>query len=196
MIPAAFQLGLGIPDMDNDMVQIDIRQFVPTDLPDLLHIDHSYHTDFVWQMEVNQEEKEIKVKFKEVRLPRSMRVDYPRTIENIADLIDTRLLTLVATKNDQLVGYISVDVVGSIHIVNITDIAVLRRLRKQGIGSALVLAVQSWLTQKGIHQVQLEMQSKNHPAINLANKLGYEFCGYSDRYYPNQDIALFFGRRV
>ena len=41
-----------------------------------------------------------------------------------------------------------------------------------------------------------EMQSKNYPGISMANKLGYEFCGYSDRYYTNQDIALFFAKRI
>jgi hypothetical protein len=41
-------------------------------------------------------------------------------------------------------------------------------------------------------QLFLEMQSKNIPAIRLATKMGSVFSGYSDRYYPNQDIALFF----
>jgi RimJ/RimL family protein N-acetyltransferase len=42
----------------------------------------------------------------------------------------------------------------------------------------------------------LEMSSKNSPAIRLAQKLGYEFCGYNDAYYELQDIALFFGRLI
>jgi RimJ/RimL family protein N-acetyltransferase len=42
----------------------------------------------------------------------------------------------------------------------------------------------------------LETQSKNHPCIRLAQKFGYEFCGYNDRYYPTQDVALFFGRAL
>ena len=36
------------------------------------------------------------------------------------------------------------------------------------------------------------MQSKNNPAIRLAQKMGFAFAGYSDRYYRDQDIALFF----
>jgi len=38
----------------------------------------------------------------------------------------------------------------------------------------------------------LEMQSKNYPAISLARKMGFVFSGYSDRYYPDREIALFF----
>jgi hypothetical protein len=37
------------------------------------------------------------------------------------------------------------------------------------------------------------MQSKNYPAIAFCKKQGMAYCGYSDRYYANQDIALFFG---
>jgi ribosomal protein S18 acetylase RimI-like enzyme len=40
----------------------------------------------------------------------------------------------------------------------------------------------------------LEMQPKNYPAIQLAQKLGFDFCGYNDRYYANRDIALFFAK--
>jgi ribosomal protein S18 acetylase RimI-like enzyme len=42
----------------------------------------------------------------------------------------------------------------------------------------------------------LDMQSKNYPAIRLAQKMGFVFSGYSDHYYPNQDIALFFSLDV
>jgi RimJ/RimL family protein N-acetyltransferase len=40
----------------------------------------------------------------------------------------------------------------------------------------------------------IELQSKNHAAIRLVQKLGYEFCGYNDQYYATRDVALFFGR--
>jgi RimJ/RimL family protein N-acetyltransferase len=40
------------------------------------------------------------------------------------------------------------------------------------------------------------MLSKNNAAIRLAQKLGYEFCGYNDHYYETQDIAIFFGRTL
>jgi ribosomal protein S18 acetylase RimI-like enzyme len=70
------------------------------------------------------------------------------------------------------------------------------RYRRQGIASALVLAAQSWAVQRKDGRVLLEMSSKNNPAIRLAQKLGFEFCGYNDQYYESQDIALFFGRLI
>lgn len=178
------------------MLEIEIQPYIPEDLPALLRIDHSYHTDYAWQMEVKQEINEIQTRFKEVRLPRSMRVDYPRKVEDLGTLLASREFTCVAHKQSEVIGYASVVPGSSRNLGVITDVVVLRRYRKQGVGSALVRALQSWLSQRGFRQVQMEMQSKNHPAISLANKLGFDFCGYSDRYYENKDIALFFGRRL
>jgi ribosomal protein S18 acetylase RimI-like enzyme len=77
-----------------------------------------------------------------------------------------------------------------------TDLAVLRRLRRQGIGSALVLASQEWAAQHDSRYLVLEMQPKNFPALKLVQKLGFDFCGYNDRYYKNHDIGLFFAKAV
>jgi len=46
------------------------------------------------------------------------------------------------------------------------------------------------------HNLVLEMQPKNHPAIQLALKLGFEFCGYNDRHYVNHEIGIFFGKSL
>lgn len=178
------------------MTNIEILPLATQDLPYLERIDHSYHTDYVWQMEINSDIMEISIRFKEVKLPRSMRVSYPRDLNDFSDKLQGCDLTLVAHNDGEPVGYATVITDNSQILGMVSDIAVLRRLRRQGIGSSLILAVQNWLAQKGYTQIQLEMQSKNYPAINLASKLGFEFCGFSDRYYSNQDIAIFFGRRM
>jgi hypothetical protein len=36
------------------------------------------------------------------------------------------------------------------------------------------------------------MQTKNYPAISFCQKHGMTFCGFNDRHFANQDIALFF----
>jgi hypothetical protein len=30
----------------------------------------------------------------------------------------------------------------------------------------------------------------------MAQKLGFEFCGYNDRYFANRDIGLFFAKSL
>jgi ribosomal protein S18 acetylase RimI-like enzyme len=58
----------------------------------------------------------------------------------------------------------------------------------------LLEAANQWALAHSLARVMLEVQTKNHPAIAFAQKNGFQFCGYNERYYPNGDIALFFSR--
>jgi ribosomal protein S18 acetylase RimI-like enzyme len=68
--------------------------------------------------------------------------------------------------------------------------------RRQGFGSRLIKAARRWALEQNLLQLMLEIQTKNHPAISFAQKHGFQFCGYNERYYPNGDIALFFSLSV
>ncbi|KAA3648118.1 MAG: GNAT family N-acetyltransferase [Chloroflexi bacterium] len=178
------------------MSDISIRPAVAADLEYLVHMDHSYHTDFVWQMDMQNNEHQVGVTFRETRLPRSMRVEYPRDFSSLMDDWLKRSAVLVGENKDELVGYVGLMLGIAPKSTWVTDFVVLRRLRRQGYGSSLLAAAQSWAREQGSRRLVIEMQSKNYPGISMANKLGYEFCGYSDRYYTNQDIAIFFAKRI
>jgi ribosomal protein S18 acetylase RimI-like enzyme len=178
------------------MTEVVVRPLALVDLPVVVEMDHSYHTDYVWQMDFQSQEQETKVSFREVRLPRSMRVEYPYDTTRLADEWKTRSIILVAEREEETVGYVSLSVGQSPGMIMVSDFAVLRRLRRHGIGAVLLRAAQTWSAEQNADRLVLEMQSKNYPAICLAYKLGFEFCGYNDRYYANQDIALFFAKRV
>lgn len=178
------------------MTEIQVRPLALADIAGLAALDPSYHTDYVWQMEVRNEDGELTTRFREVRLPRSMRVDYPREPQALAEDWQARLAVLVAERGEEAIGYIGLAAGMAAGGLVASDLVVGRRFRRQGAGSALVRAAQTWAKQQGHKRLMLEMQSKNHPAISLALKLGFEFCGYNDRYYDNQDIALFFARNV
>ncbi|MEK6220835.1 MAG: hypothetical protein N2D54_01130 [Chloroflexota bacterium] len=60
--------------MDN----LVVRPIALEDLNIIFDMDHSYHTDYVWQLDVQSTDREYNVRFREVRLPRSMRVEYPK----------------------------------------------------------------------------------------------------------------------
>ena len=92
------------------------------------------------------------------------------------------------------VGYVSLMLDIAPHTAWVTDLVVVRRLRRQGIGSALLLAAQEWGENHACRRILLELQPKNHAAIHMVQKLGFDFCGYNDLYYTNHDIALFFAR--
>lgn len=178
------------------MPEIEIRPAIAQDIPSLVAIDHNYTTDYVWQMEIQSEERLVGVSFREIRLPRSVRVAYPHKVEALTEDWNQRAGVLVALFEDQPVGYISLMLNVAPLTAWVSDLAVIRRLRRQGIGSTLVLAGQELSSNLGCHRMVLEMQPKNYAIIQLVKKLGYDFCGYNERYYANHDIGLFFGKSV
>lgn len=178
------------------MPQIEIRQAEPEDIPFLTKLDHFFETTYVWQMERNQDIGEINLGFRKVRLPRSVRVDYPRPPEVLEQDLRHKTVVLAASLNHDLVGYISLLEQPATQSAWITDLAVHYDLRRKGIGTALVISAHEWAARHRLRWMTMEMQSKNYPAICLASKLGYEFCGFNEHYYANQDIVLFFGSYI
>jgi GNAT superfamily N-acetyltransferase len=176
------------------MPEIQIRPVVADDIPKLITLDHDYVSDHVWQMDIQQEEGDIQIAFRLVTLPRSVRVEYPRPPSALAENWSRRSGLLAAVLQEEIIGYTGFTTEYAPLTTWVTDLVVMRRLRRQGIGSALILAVQQWAKQKRSQRILMEMQPKNYPAICLTQKLGFDLCGYNDRYYANHDIALFFGK--
>jgi ribosomal protein S18 acetylase RimI-like enzyme len=178
------------------MPEIEIRPLIIADIPELTHLDHSYQSEFVWQMDRFMEEGQIVMTFREMRLPRPMRVEYPITFSQIMKSTEENQEILVSLMGTEPVGYIRIKENPLPNVGWITDMAVRPNLRRKGIGKALILAAQDWAAQRNLKRMVCEMQSKNYPGIHMMQKLGYEFCGYNDYYYSNKDIALFFTRFI
>lgn len=178
------------------MPKIEVRPVQESDIPEMMKIDPDFMSDYVWQMEVQREEREIAISFREVHLPRSVHVEYPRTRRSIADNWEDRVGLLVATMNGEIVGYIHLMLAVAPRTTWVRDLVIQRKLRRQGIGSTLIVAAQQWARQHRTSRIVLEMQPKNYAAISMAQKLGFELCGFNDGYYNNNDIALFFARPI
>lgn len=184
------------------MPEIVIRPVTAADIPKLLEIDHNYVSDHVWQMSVQREtgtspsDLQVSVIFRQVQLPRSVHVAYPRPTDHLAEGFNQQAGLLAAVLAGEVVGYIRLRTNIAPVTTWATDLAIARRYRRQGIGSGLVLAGQEWGRQQGSYRMVLEMQPKNYPAICMAQKLGFDLCGYNDRYYPNYDIALFYAKSI
>jgi len=178
------------------MTSFDIRPAISSDFSHLIAIDHSCTSDYVWQLELRSDAKRVTADFHEVRLPRTVTVAYPRNPAALVDEWSKRDVMLVAVKDDMPVGYVSAVDDQASASVRIVDLVVALAVRRQGVASALLSAIQAWALERSVRRIVLEAQSKNHPGIRLAQKFGYEFCGYNDQYYPTQDIALFFGRAL
>lgn len=178
------------------MPEIEIRPALTTDLAALAEIDHSCKTDYVWQMDRSFEVGQMAISFREIRLPRSVRIEYPHSRDQITEAWKKASVILMAVLGGIPVGYVSIAEHSAPRTAWVTDLAVDEHYRRQGIASALLLSTQNWASPRNFRRILLEMPSKNFSAVHLALKMGFEFCGYNDQYYANQDIALFFSRPV
>lgn len=182
--------------MTQEKLAITLRPAGEEDMATLAGFDHGYSTEYVWQMEVDSTPPRTGAHFREMRLPRLMQVTYPRSKDGLADLLTQRNLLLLAEAGGQPVGYVALSTSLVPGTAWLTDLVVAASQRRRSVGSRLVLAAQSWARERGQQRLVLEMQAKNYPAIQLAKKLAFDFAGYNDRYYNNQDIALFFAKRL
>lgn len=176
------------------MPEIEIRPALSTDYEYLSKIDPSNRTEYVWQMDRVITEGQITIGFREVRLPRAIQVEHPHPADLIHKTAQASSGVLVAVLKGTPIGYIILDESLVPSGVWIRDLAVIEEHRRQGIGTALLISAQEWAIQRRLRKIILETQSKNYPAIRMVVKMGFELSGYNDRYYANQDIALFFSR--
>jgi len=176
--------------------RLKIRAALSADLVRLVGMKHTVDSNYVWQLDFRKEEGEIKIGLREVRLPRSVRVQYPRDHFSLADAWKKNASTYVAISEGTPIGYVRFLAQELAESVWILDLVVSAEARKKRVATSLIRFVEIWAHDREYRQLFIEMSSKNHPAISLAKKMGFEFSGYNEHYYATQDIALFFGKQL
>lgn len=170
-----------------------IRKAELPDLNQCLLLDHSFETQYVWQLYLSENSDGDKnITFRTVKLPRPMHVEYPRDTDTLLGDWQDEAYVLVAEEGDQVLGYLDLTVEEWNHTGWLNHLAVGRQHRRLGLGSALLRSGLDWAEDRRLRAVMGEVQTKNHPTISFLQKHGFVFCGFNDRYYTNQDIALFF----
>lgn len=181
--------------MNQTSDNIEIRPTVSTDLARLSALDHTIETDYVWQLDLHHAPSQLGANFREVRLPRTVKLAHPRSAKELPDTWHIRPM-LSAVSGVEAVGYIRHTDQIIPHAVWITDVVVGRPWRRKGLAHKLIHAAEAWGVQRSLRRVIIEVQSKNQPAIHMILKMGFEFCGYNDQYYATRDVALFFVRSL
>jgi GNAT superfamily N-acetyltransferase len=173
-----------------------IRTATPADYELCLLLDHSVSTEIVWQMALEEEDGAQTISFRPARLPRSTKVLYPRSNETLIESWNHHSNFRVAEWDHEVVGYVNVREEVSLEAAWIADLVVDRAFRLKGVGTALLRAGREWALEHRLRRLIVETHTKNHPAISFLQKRGLILCGYNDLYFPNQDIAVFFGQTL
>jgi ribosomal protein S18 acetylase RimI-like enzyme len=189
-----------------------IRSAQLSDLNACLSLNANSQTDHVWQMDAREEGDGMTVRFHTVRLPRVMRVAYPRLRDDLLTSWQNGSTVLVASDRrasqpvsdeskpeeeaPQVFGYCQLDPAPWQQASWISHLIVDRRYRRRGIGTAMLKAAQTWARQQGLKRLMISVQTKNYPGISFCEKHGFVFCGFNDHYFVNRDIAVFFSLRV
>lgn len=156
-------------------------------------INGNFTTDYVWQMQTHTSGPRTDIRFDRVRLPRPMQVAYPRATDELLDHWQQEGCFLVTrSTQDEVAAFIDAQPRQWQEVLWVHNLIVDRRFRRQGHASALLKAAVQWARHEHLHKIMLEMQTKNYPAIALAQKHGFQFCGFNERYYTNGDITLYF----
>jgi len=175
---------------------ISVRQANSRDLYMIGNIDMSNTTDYVWQMDFKEEDKNISIVFRRTRLPRSIDLDFTELIQNLDKQIHQFSVVLVAESLGRLCGFVAIDKDISQESGTITLFAVDKRMRRKGIATSMLAAAKEWCIRLGLNRLIIVTQSRNYPSISFCVSNGYSYCGYNDSYYSNQDIAVFFSMRL
>ena len=83
-------------------MSVYVRPAVATDIPQLMSLDHSIASDYVWQLDLRKENGQVLASFREVRLPRPISVSYPRDPFALADEWTQRSVTFIALSSIHL----------------------------------------------------------------------------------------------
>ena len=171
-----------------------IRDGLESDIPACLMLDHTYDTDYVWQMRIQQEPRSHQIAFNTERLPRAMEVTYPADARRLQLSTAPEHCFLVAANREQteVLGYLSMRSEPIYRIGYIHDLIVSRAYRHNRIGTRLLNVARGWAREHDLTQIIIELQTKNYPGINFCERAGLAFCGFNDHYFPTGDIAVYF----
>lgn len=171
----------------------------PATLEDFDHclaIDHSYETNRVWQMTLNQQPELVAARFQAVRLPKVTTIPYPYTAEELSKRWWEVHWFLVGETGDTIQAYVTATAETVRPVVWIGDLVVATAVRRNGHGAYLLAQAAGWARQEGADFLLAALPAKNDPAMQFLQRNGFSFCGYNEAQFDRRDIALYFSLKL
>ncbi len=172
-----------------------VRDGTEEDIPACLALDSRHETNHVLQVYLHgQETTGWEVSLQRERLPRQVELSNGLQRTQLRAALDHEYCLLVAeTSADKAIVGGLVMTPNDLHgFALIQNIVVTADARRQKAGTRLIAASGIWAKEHGLTRLMAELQTKNTPAIAFLEALGFSFCGFNDRYFSDENIALFF----
>ena len=181
-----------------DPSQIVLRDGGLADIPYCMALQSDYETEHVWQMTVQEAAGDINISCRRQHLPRPLDARHDTDPRHLEIAIQRRHCFVVVQEEatNRFLGYISMRVDETCQIAYLQDIVVDRPFRRRSLGSRLVNVGRVWAQDYQLRQIMFEIATTNYPCIQFAQSLGFDFCGFNDRHFPNREIAVFFSLAV
>jgi GNAT superfamily N-acetyltransferase len=177
---------------------MQIRFATPDDLDECLELDSSFETRRVWQLDLREGRDQVSVQIRAAALPRELRVDYPSPKEALLMHWQRGYCILVAENwpHPGILGYVDVGPEPDLETGWVWHLVVDREQRRQGVGSALLRSATRWCQDHSLRRLMAPLQTQNDGGIRFCQRHGFAFCGFNDRYFKTDSVALYFGRHL
>lgn len=175
-----------------------IRDGLASDIDACLALDHTFESDYVWQMMMQTIQEGHQVTFRKERLPRPSIGQHQVDDVRLHLALPKENCFLVAIGKDEpiVLGYLTMRPDPIHKLALIQDVVVGNNFRGVGIGSRLVSIAREWARKQGAKQLMVEVPTINYSAIQFFQNRGLAFCGFNDQYFRNRDISVFFGQAI
>lgn len=173
-----------------------VRFATINDLEACLHLDATFETRRVWQLDLREAREQVSVLLRTTPVPRELRVDYLSPNDALLMHWQRGYCIMVAEHEPDsgVVGYLDVGPEPDLQTGWLWHLVVERNQRRRGIGSLLLRAALQWSSDHQLRRLMVPLQTQNDPGVRFLQRHGFTFCGFNDRYYHNGSVALFFGR--
>ena len=167
-----------------------------TNHEDMLELDHSLNSQYAYRMRADVQNQNAAFHFEPVKLPREAHLSYMRDKNSLLKTWDDASLIYVGVLDDVLVSYVTIDSKTLTMTAHVTYLVVMPEVRQKAIGRTMLAAVEDWTARQGLLRILLEIPMRNYPMVELGRRCGYEICGFMEQYFPNDDPALFYQKRL
>lgn len=107
---------------------------------------------------------------------------------------ETRKYIVAKAENGEILGFAGIII--NPDCAEIMNIVVKKSERKQGVGQKLLDELINLAKETGLNSLNLEVNEKNIPAIQLYQKNGFEEIGRRKKYYNQTDDAILFQKKL